>query len=61
MVERDVLLSLEWVIREDHRFSVIYGCWILSNITARTPDFLEVRFEYVNLIHEVACYFSCMW
>ncbi|KAK1394133.1 hypothetical protein POM88_013189 [Heracleum sosnowskyi] len=41
MIEKGVLWSVEWMIRQDEKYCVMYSCWIISNITARKGNFIK--------------------
>lgn len=41
MIDKGVLWSVEWMIRQDEKYCVMYSCWIISNITARKGKFIK--------------------
>lgn len=55
IIEKGVLWSVEWMIRQDQRHCVMYACWIISNITARKGNFIKdvIRCECIGSLVDV--------
>lgn len=55
ILKKDVLYSLEQILREDYFYFLMDACWILSNITARKESYIEdvIRCECIESLVNV--------